>query len=508
MDKSQLKPMSKHFRRAIFLDRDGTLIEDRGHLAKPEEVVFFPDTFEALRALQKRFRLFIVTNQSGVAEGRITIDEVNRVNQHITDILRKNKIEIDDVYVCPHSREDKCLCRKPAGFFLEQAAAKHRINLQHSFSIGDHPCDVQLAVRVGGRGVYILTGHGDKHLNELAPEVKILPNIKSVADWILSTELIQDTPSQTADICHAAEIIRAGGLVAFPTETVYGLGANALNTKAVARIYEVKRRPHFDPLIVHIAEYQQADELVTEFPQKARELTDLFWPGPLTVIVPKSQSVPDLVTAGMPTVAIRIPSHPTALRLLKEAKCPVAAPSANLFGTISPTSAEHIRRQLGQHIDFILDGGACSVGIESTIVSFVGSRPIVLRPGGITIEQIEAVIGSVDVASFSDHRSLSPGRLERHYAPRTPLRLVDRITSIPKQMRVGLMSLEPINLEGLAAVEVLSQSADIAEAAANLFAAMRRLDEAGLELIIAVEVPNQGIGRAINDRLYRAAKKA
>ena len=498
--------MNKHFEQAVFLDRDGTLIEDRGHLCEPSEVVFFADTFEALGQLQKHFRLFIITNQSGVGEGLIDIDGVNRVNQYIIDVLKSHNISITDIYVCPHSRQDNCLCRKPASFFLEQAAAKHNIDLKRSFSIGDHPCDAQLATNVGGKGVYLLTGHGKKHLNELEPSFKVLPDIKSAADWIISQNQPSDISSQAADISRAAEIIRKGGLVAFPTETVYGLGANALDTKAVARIYEAKQRPHFDPLIVHISEYGQAEELVTEFPQQARRLTDIFWPGPLTVILPKSKSVPDLVTAGMPTVAIRIPSHPIAQSLIKEAKCPVAAPSANLFGTISPTCAEHVRRQLGQSVDFILDGGSCSVGIESTIISFAATRPILLRPGGITVEQIEAIIGKIDIAGFSEHKSLSPGRLERHYAPKTPLQFVDSIPTVDKGKRVGLLSFEPITTEGFEQVEVLSQTAGLAEAATNLFAAMRRLDEAKLDLIIAVKVPNQGVGRAINDRLCRAAE--
>ncbi len=499
--------MSSRSQAAVFLDRDGTIIEDRGHLADPSEVVFFPETFMALALLQKQYRLFIVTNQSAVAKGCLSMGAVQRVNQHITAVLSEKGIEITDTYVCPHRRDDGCACIKPNSFFLEKAATDHDIDLRRSFSVGDHPCDVQLAAKAGGEGIYILTGHGQKHLHELAPEVTVLPNIKSAADWILARGQSRDMKQQSAAIRQAAEVICRGGLVAFPTETVYGLGAHALDVKAVARIYEVKRRPQFDPLIVHIAEYQQAEQLVAEFPQEARRLTDFFWPGPLTVILPKSKSVPDLVTAGMPTVAIRMPSHPMALALMKDAQCPVAAPSANLFGTISSTCAEHVHRQLGGYIDFILDGGPCSVGIESTIVSFAGPHPVVLRPGGIAVEQIEAVIGPVEVASRSDHRPLSPGRLKRHYAPRTPLQLVYAVTRPPQGMQVGLLSPGPIDQEGFAAVEILSPAGSLAEAAANLFAAMRRLDEAGLDLIIASEVPNQGVGRAINDRLYRASQK-
>ncbi len=494
-------------RAAVFLDRDGTLIEDRGHLADPSEVVFFPDTFAALASLQKRFRLFMVTNQSGVAKGELDMDAVQRVNHYITAVLHDKGIRITDTYVCPHRREDNCACIKPNGFFLEKAAADHGIDLERSFSVGDHPCDVQLAARAGGEGIYLLTGHGQKHRHELAPGVTVLPDIKSAAAWILAREQTRTMPSPTQAVRQAAGIIRRGGLVAFPTETVYGLGANALDVNAVARIYEVKQRPHFDPLIVHIADYQHAEELVTEFPPEARQLTDTFWPGPVTVILPKSNAVPDLVTAGLPTVAIRMPSHPTALGLIQEARRPIAAPSANLFGTISPTCAEHVRRQLGRAVDFILDGGPCSVGIESTIVSFGGPRPVVLRPGGIAVEQIEAVLGDVEVASPADHRPLSPGRLQRHYAPRTPLRLVDAVTDPPRGMRVGLLSFGPAQTDGFAAVEILSRTASLTEAAANLFAAMRRLDEAGLDLMIAAEVPDHGVGRAINDRLCRAAQK-
>jgi L-threonylcarbamoyladenylate synthase len=470
-------------------------------------VVFFPETFEALSALQKQYRLFIVTNQSGVAKGDLDMDSVQRVNQHIADVLREKGIEITDTYVCPHQREDHCVCIKPNSFFLEKAATYYGIDLRRSFSVGDHPCDAQLAAKVGGKGIYILTGHGHKHRHELPPAVTVLPNIKAAADWILSRGHAQDMKQQAAGICQAAEVIRRGGLVAFPTETVYGLGANALNIEAVARIYEVKRRPHFDPLIVHIASCEQAEELVAEFPQEARRLTDFFWPGPLTVILSKSKSVPDIVTSGLPTVAIRMPAHPVAQDLIQEAKCPVAAPSANLFGTISPTCAEHVRRQFGRAIDFILDGGPCSVGVESTIVSLAGPRPVVLRPGGITVEQIESVIGRVEVAHPSDHRPLSPGRLERHYAPSTPLRLVDAIARPPQGIRAGLLSLGPTAQEGFAAIEVLSPTGSLPEAAANLFAAMRRLDEAGLDLILATDVPQQGVGRAINDRLHRAAQK-
>jgi len=177
---------------AVFLDRDGTIIEDRGHLADPSDVVFFPETFEALSSLQKQYRIFIVTNQSGVAKGCLDMEAVQRVNRHITTVLKEKGIEITGIYVCPHRREDGCECIKPNSFFLEKAAADHGIDLRRSFSVGDHPCDAQLAAKAGGEGIYILTGHGHKHIHELASEVPVLPNIKSAADWILARRQVQD----------------------------------------------------------------------------------------------------------------------------------------------------------------------------------------------------------------------------------------------------------------------------------------------------------------------------
>ncbi len=310
-----------------------------------------------------------------------------------------------------------------------------------------------------------------------------------------------------SDIHRAAQLLREGGLVAFATETVYGLGANALDPVAVSRIFEVKKRPSFDPLIVHIADIRQLEQLATDFPTKARRLADRFWPGPLTIVLPKTDIVPDIVTSGLPTVAIRIPSHPAALELLRLADVPVAAPSANLFGSVSPTCADHVRRQLGDSVDCIVDGGDCSVGVESTILSFAADPPAILRFGGLAQEQIEAVIGAVAVADHTETCPSSPGRLEHHYATETPLLLLDSIPLPPKDKRAGLLALQaPTGVQGFAAVEELSADGDLAQAATRLFAAMRRLDALDLDMIYATIVPNRGIGRAVNDRLYRASR--
>jgi len=304
-------------------------------------------------------------------------------------------------------------------------------------------------------------------------------------------------------IAQAAAVIRAGGLVAFPTETVYGLGAHALNERAVAQIFEVKGRPTFDPLIVHVADRAGAEALVTEWPAPARVLADHFWPGPLTLVLPKRAEVPDLVTAGEPTVAVRVPSHPLALELLRAARVPVAAPSANLFGRISPTTAAHVEEQLGGAVKWILDGGPTTVGVESTIVAFPDGRPVLLRPGGVPLEVIEGLIGPVETPGPEVRATMAPGQLPQHYAPRTPLYILPRRPP-PGVGPIGRLALIPPADPG-DVLEILSPTGDLAEAAARLFAAMRRLDQAGVAAIVADPVPAIGLGRAIMDRLRRAA---
>lgn len=495
-------------KRAVFLDRDGTLIEDRGYIKTSDNVIFFNQTFDALLKLQNAYELFIITNQSGVSKGLISLDEVKTVNHYILHQLQKKGIQIADIFVCPHAREQQCQCMKPKSFFLEKAAAAFNIDLQNSFSIGDHPCDVELAENVGGTGIYLLTGHGKKHVNELPEHCLIVPDINAAANLILSGKSINQSNPSSVAINHAAELVRNGGVVAFPTETVYGLGANALDDRAVARIFHIKKRPFFDPLIVHVESWQQAQQLVQCIPAEARLLTARFWPGPLTLVLPKSDLVPDIVTSGLPSVGIRMPAHPTARELIFCAETPIAAPSANLFGYVSPTCAAHVVEQLGDQVDCILNGKVCSVGIESTIISFVHHRPTLLRPGGITREQIESVIGPVDIAAQSEQQPLSPGRLERHYATHTPLFLFDTIVTPPAGKRVGLLMFQADGVySNFAAVEILTTRNCLVEAASNLYAAMRRLESQNLDMIFAVNVPQTGLGIAINDRLRRASQK-
>lgn len=310
-------------------------------------------------------------------------------------------------------------------------------------------------------------------------------------------------------VARGADIISTGGVVAFPTETVYGLGADAYNPEAVARVFEIKGRPRFDPLIVHVGDLETAKHIAAEFPELAARLADRFWPGPLTFIVQKRPVIPGIVTAGMPTVAVRMPSHPSALELIRRAGVPIAAPSANPFGRISPTTAEHVRKQLGKAVDLVIDGGPCTVGVESTIISLAGEVPVLLRPGGTPAEEIEEITGPLTVPPRRGGPPEAPGRLDSHYAPRTPLYMKPGAPPLPKSARAGLLTFRtPLESEAFAAVEVLSNKGSLREAAANLFAAIHRLDAAGLDVIIAVPLPEEGLGRAVNDRLRRAAKKS
>jgi L-threonylcarbamoyladenylate synthase len=331
------------------------------------------------------------------------------------------------------------------------------------------------------------------------------------AGQVYPTRKIQ--ASHEAAINRAAEILRRGGLVVFPTETVYGLGADACNPIAVARIFEVKRRPAIDPLIIHVADAESA-RLYGEIPDAwAPLLMKKFWPGPLTLVVRKRSIIPSIVTAGLDTVAIRVPAHPVAQALIRASHTAIAAPSANPFGYVSPTKAEHIQGELFDQIDLLLDGGPCDVGLESTIVSLVETSPLILRAGGITDEEIAQALclASVPVSAKSHAVPQAPGQLARHYATRTPLEIVsdnDWEAFLGSGEKVGLLTLKPPSTPGrFASVEVLSETGDFREAAANLFAALRRLDALGLDRILASPIPEKGLGVAIMDRLHRCAAR-
>lgn len=310
-------------------------------------------------------------------------------------------------------------------------------------------------------------------------------------------------PATDETIARAADALAAGRIVAFPTETVYGLGANARDSSAVAQIFAAKERPRFNPLIVHVPDIATAEALAM-FGAEARALASAFWPGPLTIVAPKrpESGISDLVTAGLDTIAVRVPSHPVARSLLETAVLPVAAPSANRSGRISPTEASHVEAELGDIPALILDGGPCTRGLESTVVSTVGTGPVLLRLGAVPRGEIEAVLGHPVALVQEDAPIASPGQLERHYAPRTPLRLNARSVAAGE----ALLAFGPDVPECEGPTINLSATGDLAESAASLFAALRTLDESGARTIAVMPVPDEGLGEAINDRLRRAAK--
>ena len=300
----------------------------------------------------------------------------------------------------------------------------------------------------------------------------------------------------------AGEVLRAGGLIAFPTETVYGLGADATNDRAVASIFEIKNRPTFNPLIIHVKDEFQAAEYV-EFNELAQKLAHAFWPGALTLVMKrKDDSKLSLTTtAGLDTVAVRVPAHPVAQAIIDAAGVPLAAPSANKSGYISPSQAIHVLMQFkdGEGLNMVVDGGACTVGVESTIIDVTGDVPVLLRPGGVSVEDIEAIVGPVKTDDSGDVKA--PGQLKSHYAPSIPIRI--NVAPEDRQRGESLLTFGP-DMPKRACLN-LSKSGDLKEAAANLFTMMRALDMPGIRGIAVVPIPNEGLGRAINDRLERAA---
>lgn len=301
-----------------------------------------------------------------------------------------------------------------------------------------------------------------------------------------------------ASIALAGDMLRHGQLVAFPTETVYGLGADATDDRAVAAIYAAKGRPSFNPLIVHVADLADCPALV-RMDERARNVAAQFWPGPLTLVLPRAEHSPVslLASAGLDTLAIRLPGHPVARAIIAASGRPIAAPSANRSGAVSPTLAEHVAESLGGRVGLIVDGGACRVGVESTVLDLSTPRPTLLRPGGVTAEQLEAVLGQPLACPHQDEEApKSPGMLASHYAPGLPVRL-DAVTNAADEALLGFGAMD--------CTMNLSPSGDLQEAAANLFAFLRRLDDRRFTAIAVAPIPERGLGIAINDRLRRAA---
>ena len=325
----------------------------------------------------------------------------------------------------------------------------------------------------------------------------------------MRTQVLEATPEA---LTHAAEVIRAGGLVAFPTETVYGLGADALSEAAVARIFEAKERPRGNPLIVHVADATALDEVAVRVTDRAREVVASFWPGPLTLVLDRAAAVPLITTGGLDTVAVRVPAHPVAQGLIRAAGRPLAAPSANRSGRPSPTRAPHVLEDLGGRIELILDGGSTSVGLESTVLDMTTEPPTLLRPGGVTLEQLEAHLGRVRLATGDDEAAgRSPGLRFRHYAPRAKVVLIEAgageeavVSWLDGGKSVALMAQRSVGLDR-PGLRVRLMPVDLEAYARELFEALRDLDATGVDAIFVEGIAEVGLGQAIMDRLRRAA---
>ena len=315
----------------------------------------------------------------------------------------------------------------------------------------------------------------------------------------------------TTDINKAIEVLLNDDIIAMPTETVYGLAGNAYSENAIKKIFDLKKRPFYNPLIVHIKCASYLNKIAIDIPYMAFKLAEKFWPGPLTLVLKKQPHILNLVTGGNETVGIRVPNHPVALALLNNLDFPLAAPSANPFGAISPTNASHVLNYFGETLDVILDGGECVKGLESTIIGFENNLPVLYRHGSISVEEIEKIVGTLLININDDSKPSSPGMLSRHYAPKTAIYLTNNVISLMKSFdgkKIGLLLfknkvLNNKNVEQ----EVLSESGDLNESAKNLYASLHRLDHKNLDVIIAERLPDIGLGKTINDRLQRAIKK-
>ncbi|QTD36783.1 threonylcarbamoyl-AMP synthase [Polaribacter batillariae] len=313
------------------------------------------------------------------------------------------------------------------------------------------------------------------------------------------------------DIQKAVKLLTNEQLVAIPTETVYGLAGNIFSEKAINSIFSTKKRPFFNPLIVHISEVKELENIVTHIPQKAKLLAEAFWPGSMTLVLKKNEKIPDLITAGKDTVAVRIPNHPVTLELLRQLPFPLAAPSANPFGSISPTKPEHVERYFKNDIQQVLDGGSCENGIESTIIGFENDEPIIYRLGALALEDIKAIVGEITIKNKKEQSPDAPGMLARHYAPSTKTFLVDNVAEEIKKhpnKKIGVLVFKT-SLKNKNLIEIiLSEKGFLQEAASKLYDSLHQLDRLQLDVIITERFPNNGLGKSINDRLQRATFSA
>lgn len=317
-------------------------------------------------------------------------------------------------------------------------------------------------------------------------------------------------PEISKDISKAAQLLNAEDVVAIPTETVYGLAGNIYSNQAINKIFSLKKRPLTNPLIVHIDTIDRLEEFTKDIPDKALQLAKAFWPGSLTLLLKKKSVVPDVITAGKPTVGVRIPDHPMTLELLSKLAFPLAAPSANPFTSISPTSPIHVKEYFGEELSMVLDGGECKNGIESTIVGFEGDTPVIYRLGSISIEEIENIVGTVSLKNNEEKAPVAPGMMARHYAPKTKTFLVKDVlefTSKYPNKKIAIITLDnSYSASNIIINKCLSQKGNLQEAASKLYATLHELDTMKIDMIVAQKFPNHGLGKSINDRLSRATK--
>ena len=311
------------------------------------------------------------------------------------------------------------------------------------------------------------------------------------------------------DIPKAITLLINEELVAIPTETVYGLAGNIFSEKAITSIFKTKKRPFFNPLIVHIPSVEKLDNIVAEVPEKAKVLADKFWPGSMTLVLKKNNTIPDIITAGKDTVAVRVPNHPVTLSLLQQLSFPLAAPSANPFNNISPTKPEHVEHYFKNDIKMVLDGGTCKNGIESTIIGFENDEPIIYRLGALAVEEIEAVVGKVTIKNKKEEKPDAPGMLDKHYSPLTTTVLTtnisDEILKYPNK-KIGILTLNSsFQSDAIVSEIILSKTNDLQEAASKLYDALHQLDHQDLDIIIVEKMPDFGLGKSMNDRLQRAS---
>tara|TARA_R110002072_G_scaffold82818_1_gene188461 strand:- start:1071 stop:2033 length:963 start_codon:yes stop_codon:yes gene_type:complete len=311
------------------------------------------------------------------------------------------------------------------------------------------------------------------------------------------------------DIQKAISLLENEELVAIPTETVYGLAGNIFSEKAIKRIFETKKRPFFNPLIVHISSVDELETIVAEIPEKARILANTFWPGSMTLVLKKNRNIPNLITAGKDTVAVRVPNHPVTLSLLEQLSFPLAAPSANPFNNISPTKPEHVENYFKDELKMVLDGGNCKNGIESTIIGFENDEPLIYRLGALSVEDIEAVVGKISIKNKKEENPDAPGMLNKHYSPKTQTVLTTDITSeIDKHLtkKIGVLTFDTFyKSDKIDAQIILSEEKNLHEAASKLYDSLHQLDSLNLDVIIVEKMPNLGLGKSMNDRLERAA---